>query len=114
MNAWIYNASLYCDDCAKKIITELNKDKVIDTGDSGNYPQGPYPDGGGEADSPQHCDQCQLFLENELTTEGISYLFDAVCNFIAEDWGDRKIIKNWVDFYDVTLEELLDNAEYSR
>ena len=42
--------------------------------DSGMHPKGPYPNGGGEADIPHHCDHCGVFLENPLTPEGDSSL----------------------------------------
>jgi len=34
--------------------------------DCDEYPVGPYPEGGGEADYPRHCDHCGLFLRNPL------------------------------------------------
>jgi hypothetical protein len=39
--------------------------------DSDDLPKGPYADGGGEADTPQHCDDCRRFLENPLTGDGL-------------------------------------------
>lgn len=42
--------------------------------DSDEWPKGPYPDGGGEADTPQHCAGCHEFLENPLTSDGYEYV----------------------------------------
>ena len=39
--------------------------------DSDDLPKGPYSNGGGEADTPQHCDGCGAFLENPLTGDGV-------------------------------------------
>ncbi len=39
--------------------------------DSDDFPKGPYPDGGGEADGPSYCDDCGKFLENDLTDDGL-------------------------------------------
>jgi hypothetical protein len=38
--------------------------------DSDDLPKGPYPNGGGEADTPQYCDGCGILLENPLTQAG--------------------------------------------
>src|SRR3954469_15157799 len=46
------------------------------TWDSDKFPKGPYENGGGEADTPQHCDQCMAFLENPLTEDGCAYVID--------------------------------------
>lgn len=71
MNAYIYQAALLCEDCAREVRASLVV-KCLNDGqhDSETYPQGPYPDGGGEADCPQHCDHCGEFLDNPLTDEG--------------------------------------------
>ena len=80
MEAFIYQAALVCEDCGERIRREIEEEsgssqQLLETGtDSDGYPQGPYPDGGGEADSPQHCDQCGVFLENPLTGDGYAYL----------------------------------------
>ena len=39
--------------------------------DSECTPIGPYANGGGESDAPEHCDTCGLFLENPLTSDGL-------------------------------------------
>jgi len=73
--------------------------------DSDEFPKGPYPDGGGEADCPQHCGagaQCVnaiefddghkvgAWLENELTTDGVEYVREAIREGgeVAEMWAD--------------------------
>lgn len=81
MDAYIYQAALLCEDCANKIITQLtSKGKAPantydeTTYDSDDFPKGPYSNGGGEADSPQYCDQCREHLENPLTEDGVEQL----------------------------------------
>ena len=54
-DAYVYAADLYCDDCGRALETALDRAQQENTGDSNDYPQGPYPDGGGESDGPQHC-----------------------------------------------------------
>ena len=94
MKAYIYQASVYCEDCSKRIISELSEMGISDTGDSDDYPQGPYPDGGGEADCPNHCDFCGLFLENSLTDDGVEYVREALSE---NPQGD--VIKEWQAYY---------------
>jgi hypothetical protein len=88
MDAYVYAADLYCEDCGRAIQDELKDDGHEDTGDSEEYPQGPYPDGGGESDGPAHCGadaKCinamtlagvtiGAWLGNPLTEEGVRYL----------------------------------------
>lgn len=113
--AYIYQAGLYCDDCGREIIADLDRRGTEDTEDSDDYPQ--YaPDGGGEADSPQHCEAgptCKnaitlrqrdpatgkrrtyrigAWLENDLTEAGAEYVRAAVrephglCRRLWREW----------------------------
>lgn len=78
-NVYIFQAALYCEDCGKAICARTPKPPHLDpddesSWDSDDYPKGPYSDGGGEADTPQHCDACHEFLENPLTPDGYAWL----------------------------------------
>lgn len=109
MNAYVYQSALYCEECISEIKLDLPVPEGCDpdderTYDSEDYPKGPYPDGGGEADSPQHCDGCQLFLENPLTRDGAEY----VAEQIAEDAerifrASDKPSAEWFKFYDFSI-----------
>ena len=81
MDAYVFQAALLCDECATRLKPYLSYSKESDI-----YPQGPYADGGGEADSPNHCDFCQVFLENMLTSDGESYVREAVKNRENDEW----------------------------
>ena len=63
-----------------------------DSYDSDDYPKGPYYDGGGEADSPNHCGNCSVHLENPLTTDGEEYVKtsvkDALGGQVAQEWKE--------------------------
>ena len=110
MDAFLYQAALYCPDCTRKIKRELRAEGKDPRDyedeheyDSGEYPKGPFPEGGGEADIPQHCDLCHVFLENPLTSEGEAYVREAV----REDHERRKrgekanpVVGEWEAFYD--------------
>ena len=54
-----------------------------------------FPNGGGEADAPQHCDSCGVFLENPLTDEGVQYVLEAI------EEGSGSCIAEWAAFYDL-------------
>ena len=101
MNAYIYQADIYCEDCGRALCRTLpfpagaDRDRE-ETWDSDDYPKGPYPDGGGESDCPQHCgasEECLnaitvrsrgerykigVPLENPLTTDGVEYVREAL------------------------------------
>ena len=105
--AYIYQADLYCEDCAKAIMAHLST--AADPSDSDDYPQGPYR---GEADSPWHCGnhtdclnaedlpnfgRVGMFLENPLTTEGYAYVQEAIANSGPSD----PAIQLWQDYYHI-------------
>ena len=96
MDVYVFHAALWCADCARNEQSLLRSDLKSDTGDSDDFPQGPYPGGGGEADSPQHCDHCGVFLRNPLTPEGRSYVRGALI-----DGGDSAVLEMWRDFYGI-------------
>ena len=92
MDAYVYQAALWCGSCMIRRLVEEKKaspgalgmqpaealQQIVSSNgftdesdyDSDDLPKGPYPDGGGEADTPQHCDECGCFLENPLITDG--------------------------------------------
>ena len=115
MNIYVYNADIYCEDCGDAI-----RDRIRDEGlhpadpddestyDSDEFPKGPFPDGGGEADSPQHCGSGEgclnafwisqgrkvgAFLENPLTSWGKEYVREAI-----QKGGEVTIL--WLEFYE--------------
>ena len=94
MDVYVYQAELLCADCAEEIIRYLRASGVRDEGDSDTFPQGPYPDGGGEADTPQHCGYCGTFLENPLTFDGIEYVREALLRP-----GNPDVLQEWAEFY---------------
>lgn len=109
MNAYLYAAALYCGPCGETIRADLdragkrppNRDNESSY-DSDQYPKGPYSDGGGESDSPCHCDACGAFLENPLTDDGVEYVREQV----AIGDGRPDILAAWRAFYSDELAQL--------
>ena len=121
MNVYEYRAALYCEPCADKvkrrIAPKFGFRRLKSSGvpnppwlTSHHWPQGPYPGGGGEADTPQHCDSCSVFLENSLTRHGHSYVerevaFAVGFNVPAEN--DPEVLawtattRQWSSFYGI-------------
>ena len=100
---YIYNADVYCDECASKIAQRLRAEGKGNTGDSEDYPQGPYDKQFQESDSPDHCGACGVFLENPLTTDGYDYVLQTVIEDIAA--GRQSIaLTEWAPFYGITTE----------
>lgn len=92
MQAYIFAAALLCEACGDNVRADLQaKGRAPEdpdnesTYDSDDYPKGPYSDGGGEADTPQHCDHCGGFLENPLTRDGYAYVREALRHWVAPD-----------------------------
>lgn len=69
MDAYLHEGEFYCEACAPK-----NSEA--------------YSDGGGESDTPQHCNECGIPLENPLTSEGVEYVLEQAeheCSRSAEE-----------------------------
>lgn len=102
MDVYIYAADIYCEDCGRaireRIISEGNAPADYDdetSYDSDEFPKGPFSDGGGESDCPQHCASCGVFLENPLTSDGYDYVREQHAAHESE------ITAMWCEFYDV-------------
>jgi len=115
MNAYIYQADLHCENCIEKIKGKLdskgakfNSIALIGKYDSDLYPTGPYPNGGGEADCPQHCGTCGLFLENPLTEDGMIYVQNEIAEFRQHGLGDKRVTDEWYEFYHIALFDVKD------
>ena len=116
MNTYIYAADIFCEDCGeairKRITQEGNAPANPDdeySYDSDEFPKGPYPNGGGESDSPEHCGslgycinaielsdgtKVGAWLENDLTIEGAHYVEEAI-----EDDPDNEVCQLWAEWY---------------
>lgn len=108
MDCYVFNGDIYCEDCGRQLKRVVRRRFEVEHGrrmaaadiealDSTGWSDGPHPDGGGEADGPRHCGAgagcCNaqdyglpgltvgVFLENDLTREGVRYVREAA----AED-----------------------------
>lgn len=77
MDVYMYQAALLCNECGLKVRERLSNStrKPADPNDessydSDDYPKGPYADGGGESDLLNHCDYCDVSLENHVIPGG--------------------------------------------
>jgi hypothetical protein len=127
MDAYVYQAALWCGPCVIKRLVEEKKaspgvlgmqpaealQQIVSSNgfadesdyDSDDLPKGPYSDGGGEADSPQHCDGCGLLLENPLTPDGYRYVNEKLTEHARDGSGDAKVLKQWSERYNSSLFE---------
>jgi len=122
MEVYIYDADVYCKECGEAICQEINDagNAPADIDDQTSYDSGEYPklcSDIGESDCPQHCgcgEDCLnayevaddwkigVWLENDLTTDGVEYVREACqeSNPVTEYW--RTIF----DAYDISLSEV--------
>lgn len=121
LNAYVYRGALYCTPCAKAIgrphdLTVHPLDAEARCLDSHDFAIGPYHAGGGEADSPQHCDTCGVFLGNPLTTDGLRELRDALAE-VKRTHNPHYLPSPWAEYqmaYGPALRALDDDAEVGR
>lgn len=109
MDVYIYQADLLCEGCGQVQRDLIDREKRgpedpddETTYDSDEYPKGPYPDGGGESDTPNHCGACAAFLENPLTLDGEAYVRERLLSHYRDGTrrGDPKVAAEWAEFYD--------------
>lgn len=107
-DAFIYRADICCAPCGEAIRAGLTlsgrapEDPTDESSyDSDDFPKGPFADGGGEADAPQHCACCGVFLENPLTRAGVAY----VRELLSEGSGNLAVLETWRDFYRDEMEQ---------
>jgi hypothetical protein len=70
--------------------------------DSDNLPKGPIAEGGGEADTPRHCEGCGQFLANPLTGHGLIWVEDAIRECLTTrkaTAATTDAVNEWADFY---------------
>jgi hypothetical protein len=124
MDVYLYKAALWCGPCIIKTLVAERKaapgaidmlpaealEQIVSANgftsesdyDSGDPPKGPYADGGGEADTPQHCDGCAQFLGNPLTGDGLIYVEDALRRCLATkklSSVTNNAFVHWAEFY---------------
>lgn len=140
MNVYTYQAALLCERCARSVLLKLNAEQsaadpdaktfgelpqhastadlcrmVHDNGSGRELPDGPFPDGGGAADCPQHCDKCQAFLQNDLTDAGEAWLKQTMADAVTAG-RITGTVHQWAQFYGLRFDDapraaLLDDAE---
>lgn len=118
MLVYMFQAALLCETCgvvqrAKLVNTDNAPTDSDDESsyDSDDFPKGPYPNGGGEADTPQHCDHCGIFLENSLTNDGVLYVNTLAIPYMDEEelpWSEiadradadgKPALAEWIRYY---------------
>ena len=105
MKIYMSDGELYCKPCGEAIAATLPDPDAWEREhpDSCSYPVA-YDSSEGESDTPDHCGQCQLFLERSLTEEGRQYVQD----YVDTLGGDTDITLLWGEFYGIakTTEEV--------
>lgn len=102
--AGIYAADCYCDNCVEQIKASIRADGAApaDPDDERSYDSGEYPkwmDDCEESDSPTHCAECEVFLENQLTADGYDYVADAIQGDLDAGNFDSIAVTLWAGFY---------------
>jgi hypothetical protein len=95
MIVFYFRGDVYCQPCGLQYVDECDRRGVEDNRDTDTYPQQALNNE--EADTPQHCADCDEFLENPLTDEGRQYVTDK----IRERRGRKSILRLWKEFYEI-------------
>ena len=105
MKIYMFDGDVYCKPCGEAIAATLPDPDAWEREhpDSNSYPIA-YDSSEGEADSPEHCGKCSLFLERNLTEDGVRYVQDYVDTLC----GDTDITLLWGDFYGINALDCVD------
>jgi hypothetical protein len=90
MDAYLLNGDFYCEDCG---VNEEGAECVAN--------------GGGEADSPQHCAECNECLENPLTDDGVRYVAEQIKAAHTDPNKSVRTINEWARVYHDDLTDRL-------
>lgn len=120
MLVYIYQATLWCEDCGNAIREKLTSEGKApeDPEDEGSYDSDDFPKGPteeGETDSPSHCDGCHVFLESDLTDVGANDVLERAESVLRGEQNEGAVIREWIDHYEgkddrVTLKALADSG----
>jgi hypothetical protein len=103
MKIYQFDGEWYCKPCGEAIAATLPEPDAWEREhpDSCSHPVA-YDSSEGESDTPDHCGtpDCQLFLERNLTEDGIEYVRHAMRE-LALGYGRDEIVQLWAEFYDV-------------
>jgi hypothetical protein len=127
MDAYVYQAAIWCGPCIRQLLLDqalveadfrysdhdpahalqsalkVRGYKEESDYDSGELPKGPYADGGGETDTPQHCDACGVFLENPLTPDGYRYINEKLTEQARSGSGNAEVLWQRAKRYNAQL-----------
>lgn len=84
--AFTGDADIWCPDCAQEKYGPDRQDgSRLDS--EGNEVHAVFS--GYESDTPDHCAGCGAFLENDLTPDGVRYVFESsLHNAVSREWHD--------------------------
>jgi len=97
MDIYLFEGGEYCSECVEPIKKrlELDGDKPSNPDDERSYdscqwPKGPDDSDYHESDTPCHCENCGVFLGNQLTDEGVNYVLEilAIDGYLPQEWVD--------------------------
>jgi len=101
MKIYMFQADLYCKPCGESITATLPEPTEFEREypDSESHPIA-VDSSEGASDSPDHCGnhECELFLERNLTEDGIEYVKEAV-EELKFGHGRSDIVQQWSEFY---------------
>ena len=104
---YMHEADLFCDDCGRKRVAGAEARGDEDTGDSDDFPQDvSHLDD--TSDSPQHCGDCGVFMENALTDEGLEYVVESIIEDMAKSGAEAACVslREWAPFYLPSLDPM--------
>ena len=99
---YMYQAELWCDECGRAIRAALKTEGKApanpDLADSDEFPQY-YLESQSETDSPNHCPECGVLLEENLTSDGVECVVQALVDNLLTGDGDQEILAEWAAQY---------------
>ena len=102
-----YNADRYCEKCGLEIIKQIHATENIDEleiTDSNDYPQKNHISDI-DPGTPDHCGNCNVFLEHTLNEECKNYVLETVYCDLSMYGEIGPIVQQWVDFWEIDINQ---------
>jgi len=118
-----YNADRYCEKCGLEIIKQIHKTDIfkwaidlekeltmeelvekLELTDSNNYPQKNHINDI-DPGTPDHCGNCNVFLEHTLNEECKNYVLETVYCDLSMYGEIGPIVQQWIDFWEIDINQ---------
>lgn len=99
MPYYINSDEAMCDNCFPIVYGSIENFLRVVGSQEGEWPI--YLSGDEEVDCPNHCVRCEDVVEDNLTTEGVNFVIEALADYVVREEGRPYILDQWAAILDL-------------